>query len=202
LFCLPPAPGERHHQEVQALKNRIVQRAARIHDEAGGPALYVGVFFRPGAVLTKRTENYVAQQIARAVLRASLAVGQQEGDVHIPVQFLPADVIHISVGRSVNGTDKLWHADAGGWVTPILPDHIENAMARKIRNHQAARTRCDELWLVIVNDVFSLAAQAELAPGTSAAAFTHPFDRLLWLIPHKDTVLALGRTHAPGHCYV
>jgi len=33
--------------------------------------------------------------------------------------------------------------------------------------HEAARHRCDALWPVIVNDVFSRVAQAELDPATA-----------------------------------
>ncbi len=97
----------------------------------------------------------------------------------------------MSIRRSVDGVDKLWHADAGGWVADILPKHIEEVVATKVRMHSAARQRCDELWLVIVNDVFSKAAQAELGPSTAEAMFEHPFDRLLWLVPHAPRVIAL-----------
>ena len=57
--------------------------------------------------------------------------------------------------------------------------------------HEAARQRCDELWPVIVNDVFSHAAQAELDSATAVYWFERPFHRLLWLIPHIPQVVTL-----------
>src|SRR5260221_4906178 len=47
LFHFPTPEGEQPHQEWQALKDRIVARAADLHDRAGGPALYVSVYFSP-----------------------------------------------------------------------------------------------------------------------------------------------------------
>ena len=69
--------------------------------------------------------------------------------------------------------------------------------------HEAARQRCDELWPVIVNDVFSRAAQAELDPATagtgssthlpaSVAHSTHSAGRYLevipWLATYNDSI--------------
>jgi hypothetical protein len=196
LLHLPPSAGEKPHQEAQALKDRIVARAAKLHDDANGPALYVTVFFSPRAALNKRLVDQAARDIARAVSSVAASTLAQGVDEEPRWQTLPDEVRHISIRRSINGIDKLWHADAGGWVAEILPEHIRKVVAAKVRMHSAARQRCDELWLVIVNDVFSRAAQAELGPSTTQAVFEHPFDRLLLLVPHALRVIALSSSAA------
>jgi hypothetical protein len=192
LIHLPPSAGERPHQETQALKDRIVARAAKLHDDANGPALYVTVFFRPRAALNKGLVDQAAQGIARAVSSVAGSAVAHGVNEEPRWQTLPQEVVHISIQRSINGIDKLWHADAGGWVAEILPEHIREVVATKVRMHSAARQRCDELWLVIVNDVFSRAAQAELGASITQAVFEHPFDRLLVLVPHALRVIALS----------
>src|SRR5688572_19912402 len=71
-FHLPPPPGERPHQERQSLKDHIVNRAQSIHEEAGGPALYVGIYFNESKPLTKKDIVPLARAIAESVLRAPM----------------------------------------------------------------------------------------------------------------------------------
>src|SRR4051812_35325274 len=66
-FHLPPAPGERPHQERQALKERIVELAERLHDERASPALYVAVHFNHHVALDKKDTVRLAHEIANSV---------------------------------------------------------------------------------------------------------------------------------------
>src|SRR5207237_1077268 len=52
-FHLPPQPSEPPHQEWQSLKNQIVVQAERLHSEAGGLPLYVGIIFHERQRLRK-----------------------------------------------------------------------------------------------------------------------------------------------------
>ena len=49
-----------------------------------------------------------------------------------------------------------------GWVAQIGPEHVRAVLFKKNRMHETARQRCEELWPVIVNDVFSRVTQAKL----------------------------------------
>lgn len=183
LFHLPPRAGQRPHQEQQSLKDHIVVLAERVHAEAGGPALYVGVHFNPQIVLTKRDFEPLSRAIAHSVLEAPFPQSMS-GPVEIPWGRRPAQTLGIQIHPSVDGRDKLWHADAGGWVAPIEPTHIADVLSAKERTVHSARSKCDELWLVIVHDVFSRAAPSELTSAAAASEYRAPFDRLIWLDPH------------------
>jgi hypothetical protein len=189
-FHLPPAEGEFAHQARQALKERIVEIADRLHHEAGGPALYVSVHFSHHASITKRDVQPMARAIAYAVLAAPAPLSISE-PVELPWGSRPDFVWAIRIHPSVKGRDRLWHADAGGMVADIAPDHVSRVVLAKARNAPLARARCDRLWLVIVNDAFSHAAPAEITTAALEATYSGPFDRLIWLLPHVPKALDL-----------
>jgi hypothetical protein len=85
----------------------------------------------------------------------------------------------------------MWHADAGGWVAPVGPEHIEDVVRRKNDMWPLAASKCSEVWLVIVNDEFSRAAPVELTDEAARGLYTHSFSRLLWLDAHAPRVREL-----------
>ena len=181
-FHLPAEPGQRPHQERQSLKDQIVARAQRLHEEAGGPALYVGVYFNAYKPIAKRDIQPLAHAIAQSVLRAPMPRSMNE-PVELPWGSRPEATSGIQIHPSVDGKDKLWHADAGGWVADITSAHIAAVLSSKARRALLARARCDRLWLVIVHDLFSRAAPAEITLEALAAEYEAPFDRVLWFTP-------------------
>jgi hypothetical protein len=176
VFHLPPTPGERSHQQQRAMESHVVAEAERIHREAGGRAQYVWVAFSNNARLNRRSMNSLSREIARLThLDTSL-----DSTYDVPVDELPEGVTYIRVEPSIDGRDRLWYPDHAGWVASVLPEHIEDVIARKARTVIASRRHADELWLVIVDDVFSGAAPARLSDQAVAAQYNHPFDRLIW----------------------
>ena len=89
------------------------------------------------------------------------------------------------VHGSIDGVDRLWSADAGGWVAQITPSQVASVVEAKARGEKLARSQCDVLWLVIVNDDFSGAAPAEISDEALGASYQGPFDRLIWLVPYS-----------------
>jgi hypothetical protein len=191
VFHLPAAVGQRPHQEQQSLKEHIVRLAESTHTDRGGPALYVGVYFNLNRVLTKKDIQPLSRAIADAVLAAPRPRSMNE-PVELTWEQRPEGISGIQIHPSIDGIDKLWHADAGGWVAEITKDHVASVVEAKSRSASLARTRCDQLWLVIVHDLFSRAAPAELSASAINAEYTGPFDRLIWLMPHHpERVLQL-----------
>lgn len=183
-FYLPPESGKRPHQEQQSLKKRIVAEAAALHAQAGGPALYVQVIFNKHQELEKKNIQPFSRELADAILAYPVPKHITEPYVRLPWEHKPKWAGVIGVHGSVDGIDKLWQADAGGWVAEITREHISNIVRSKSHREPLARIQCDELWLVIVNDNFSLAAQAEITAETLNESYKGPFDRLIWLLPH------------------
>ena len=187
---LPPQPGSRPHQERQALKERIVALAERTHHELGDPALYVGIYFNEHVQLSKANTRPLARAIAESVLSAPMPRSINE-PVELPWGLRPEATWGIQIHPSIDGKDKLWHPDAGGMVADITSEHVGALVQRKGRTVSLARSRCDELWLVLVNNPFSRAAPAEITPEALSAAYEAAFDRLIWLLPHVPRAHAL-----------
>ena len=184
VFHLPTAPGTQSYQERQSLKGRIVRLAERIHHEAGGPPLYVRVFFSAHQALRKQDTLPMARGLAASVLGCRVPRSSLES-VEIPWGQRPAFTWGILVHPSVDGRDKLWYPDAGGWVADITPQHVADVLQAKARTAALARSRCDHLWLVIVNDGFGRTAPAEITPEACGAVYDAPFDRVIWLLPSQ-----------------
>jgi len=178
-FHLPPEPGKRPYQEQQALKKRVVDQAAAIHARCGGPDLYVGVHFNDQHPLDKRRIVDLAHEIANSVLHSRLPTSITE-HVAVPWRERPKEVAAIQVSRMKD--DSLWYADAGGWVVPLTPNHVDEELRRKAPRLAVARTRCDRLWLVIVNESLDRAAAAESSPEMLSHVYDADCDRLLWLV--------------------
>jgi hypothetical protein len=190
-YHLPPPPGERPHQEQQSLKDRIVYLAEQMHCDAGGPALYVSVYFHLHSPLSKKDTQSLAQKIATSVLNSDVPRSIREPVVELPFGVRPAQTAAIVIRGSVDGEDKLWNADAGGWVAQLTSKDVEQAIRAKARREPAARKHCDQLWLVIVNDDASLAAPAEISDEALKAAYDTRYDRLIWLLPHSPRAFDL-----------
>jgi hypothetical protein len=193
VFHAPPAPGEREHHERHSLQKRVVTLAARLHREAGGPALYLTATFNPQRPLTKRTVPHVAAALARAVFAQAVSRPVRAPAVRIARAALPDEVPHVGVYGSLDGTDALWQAGNAAWVQPVPSAPVQAVIDDKMRGAPEARTRCERLWLVIVNDVGSGAAPAELTDEARHHHYTHAFDRVLWFEPHEPLIVDLPR---------
>lgn len=190
----PPDSGERPYQELQSLKDQIITTAERLHGEAGGPALYVTATFGHHAHIAKATVASIARSLAEGLLSCDVPKSIHDPSLAIPRGCMPPEIAHARVHGSIDGVDKLWHADNGGWVATIGPADVQRELDRKAHVASAARSRCDLVWLVIVHDLLR-GAPSELSDEARAAFYQHAFDRVFWLDPHHPAFFEL-RAHA------
>jgi hypothetical protein len=189
-FHLPPAPGDRPHQERQALKERIVTLAEQLHEQRGGPSLYVDVQFNDHLALDNKDAVRLAGQIADSVLGSPIPTSISE-PVQVPWRTRPKEISGIRVHPTVDPEDRLWAADAGGWVATITSDHLNRVLQAKGKTISLARPHCDKLWLVIVNDTLSRAAPVRASAETLAQVYSTSFDRVIWFLPHEPQAIDL-----------
>jgi hypothetical protein len=180
-FYAPALNGVRPIQEMQSLKDRIVELAHRLYLEAGGPALYVTVYFRSPLDVTKRDVSKIAQELAEAILKTPVPQTIDAPFANVSWWDLPPSIVNVHIHGSVDGEDQLWYSGAGGWVFPVDASLVNEVVARKERMAQIARRKCDHLWLLIVNDVFSRATPSELKYEAMLSVGKGSFDRVIWL---------------------
>lgn len=107
-FYLPRAPGKRASQELDALRDRVVRMAESLHAKAGGPALYVSVFFEEDHAPRKSDVTPLAHELTGALLRRGMPRCASEPSTELGFRELPAGIAHVHVSGSVDGADKLW----------------------------------------------------------------------------------------------
>lgn len=191
VFHPAPSTGQHPHQEQQSLKERVVNIAEQLHHQDGGQALYVGVYFNPNNPLTKKMVQPLARLLADAVMNYPVPESMCETAVEIPWSNRPLGVSGILIHGSVDGVDRLWSPDAGGWVVQVTSQQVAEVVRKKAQREPLARKQCDDLWLVIVNDDFSGAAPSEISDEALTASYQGLFDRLSWLVPHSRRVMDL-----------
>jgi hypothetical protein len=184
----PPSRGERPHQEIQSLQDRVVSLAEDLHHKGGGPALYVSAIFGSHGRLAKESVGPIAKALANAVLSQDVPRSMRDESVEILRDLLPPEIAHVRVHGSVDSEDRLWQAGAGGWVAQIAPSDVQREIARKQRTAGAAHERCDALWLVIVHNIVR-GAPCELSEQAKTAEYAHSFNRVFWLDPHSPSAL-------------
>lgn len=190
-FHLPPDLGERPEQEQVALQALAVERARSTFRDAGGVALYVNVEFSNNA-LNKQRAYVVGDELCRGLQALRLPERISDGPYEVPHEHLPNDVVACCVRASFDGQDELWQGGRGGWVAPVSAAHVQAELSRKAPKAQRMRRRCDQLWLVIVHDLFR-SASCVLSPAALLHTYEHHFDRAYWLIAHVPTALELRK---------
>lgn len=191
-FYLAPPTGERPYQEQHALRERAVRQANRYYRAAGGPALYVSVYFNESRPLNKARIQSLAHDISAAVASQADRLPVGEPTVSIPWDRLPPEVSQVEVLASFDGEDELWRTHWGGWVSSVQPSELERVIRRKSGRAGQARRHCDRLWLVVVDDPFLGGAPAAISDATLGHHYEHTFDRVVWFRPHGGLLCDVG----------
>jgi hypothetical protein len=175
----PPSNGERSFTEVRSLTSWIVEIAHRKFMDAGGPPLYITVHFRNEASVSKANAQSISDALVSAVLRTDLPRSLDEGRLKVSWQLLPEEIASVGIAASVDGKDCLWSAGAGAWQIPLQAADVQAIIERKNKMHGKARTKCDEVWLVIATDMWR-AAPVEFSDSVAELVVPRPFDRAIW----------------------
>jgi hypothetical protein len=133
-------------------------------------------------VLDKKATDRLGHEIANSVLLARHPTSVQD-HVRVPWGERPEEVYGILISASVDGVDRLWHPDAGGWVADITADQLAAALQSKAASGSVARRLCDKLWLVVVHEPLSRSAAVEATTETLSHVYATDFDRVIWFVP-------------------
>jgi len=180
-FRLPIPDGRRPRREVESLQDRIVARAQHLYEAEVGNPLYVKVIFSSWDPLKKATVEEHARQLADLVRSLSVPRSLRDQPVEVPIETVPEPFDEISIYGSVDGKDSLWSANSSAWVAEVSSEDIRVQITRKEPMAKPARKQCDELWLVIVNDIFDHGEPVAISDVARSEPYHHSFDRLYWL---------------------
>jgi hypothetical protein len=144
-------PGQLPLQATASISNEIVQRAQRLHANAGGPSLRVSVGYssRMGLGAVRKDE---ASQLLVEIVHATL---EKQGN---PVEWRPtyrqdvraAEIFsHVHIYRHPDGIAPHWLVAAAGWVAPLEPDLIQSSIDQKAKLIESYLGSVPEVWLLI-----------------------------------------------------
>ena len=198
VFHMPPSGGERPHQEQVALQALAVEQAHRRYVGEGGAPLYVSVNFLPGYITSKASAHSLGADLCCAIQSVRVPKELAEGRYEVPLDLLPDGIVSCSVHASCDGEDQLWQGGHGGWVAPVTPEQVQAELTRKAPKATTMRLKCDQLWLIVVQDAFAASAPCDLSSQAAEHLYSHPFDRALWLVHHDSRVLELRAARLQG----
>jgi hypothetical protein len=191
-FYLREPNARQSHQARQGLQKIAVEQARRGFRASGGPALYVTVSFVQNRDLTKERAYALGPVLAKLVSGVRLPYSVHDATVCVDLHDLPPEIVHVSIHGSVDSSDELWYPTDSGWVAAIERSDIYAEIRRKTAALHIIRGRCDQAWLLIVNDGFRGGAPCELSADARHFGFCSPFDRTLWLESHRIFDLSSG----------
>jgi hypothetical protein len=187
-FHLPPLRSQHSERATEELKDEIVAQACRRHREAGGPALYVQVYFLKPLEVPKDGIPDLAEDLAATVLRADVPK-RGEDQLRLAGDALPKGIEDVSIDAAVGA--PLWQPGRGSWIAELKPSDVQRVITKKGRTASAAKAKCDRLWLVIVSDGFSNAVSIAIEDAVTRHRYEHPFDRVLWFEADANRVYEL-----------
>jgi hypothetical protein len=199
LFRTDGARGRRFPKEAESLESRCVERARTLFEEQGGPSLYVYVYFNDRPI-RKVDVRGIAERLAAVVARIAPTVPGVQREVEAwsynrtAPEKIPEEIEELWIIKPAGkDPESLWGVPRGGTVPEPTRDQIQQAIDEKSTRLAEYRSRCDEVWLLLVADGFSPATDLRLPEGFTDT-FVFAFDRVFYFHSFSLKVVELART--------
>ena len=152
LIFKPTAHCARPLKEQEALQDRVIEEAKRIHIDNGGPNLWVSAFWLPHDSLDARLVDSLARWLAQRIGQLDLEPGETtslQRDWDNDHDDFPETVLDsVTVSRHVDPLIKHhWYSPRAGWEMGADADLIQAHIDRKNIRCSAYRKTCNDIWL-------------------------------------------------------
>ncbi len=138
-------------QAHESSARRIVESAQKRFAAGGGPSLRVSVAFAPHASIAAVHRETAAAKLSALVQR--LAAGPGEIHEWRPYERSDLDLAslfsYVHVYRQPASFRPHWLVAAAGWVSPLVPAHLQARIDEKASRLSAYRKVFPEVWLVL-----------------------------------------------------
>ncbi len=172
-------------------RSKVIDEAQKLYISWGGTPIDVTVFFHDSAVFRPHEVLGQAEQLATFLLEEAPNAG------YVRENYLtntPDSVSAVSIRRTKYSTTCWYSGSELGFCVDAVESDIQKRLDAKRKSLAVARQRCDELWLVIVCDLYGkIGKVAELTDTAINASYTFDVDRVLWLYLHEKRVLEFAR---------
>lgn len=195
----PSEAGTQPLQEGERLREYVCDTARRIYEEAGGTNVDVMVSFSPHVTFRSNRVRAIAEHLARTV--RTLDVAERS---HVRIEYdwdnrelFPDEIIAIRVANFGPDIATVWRPGEAGFVPDTSVDQLQTEIARKATLYQAYRSACNEAWLVLVADGFSISTVFSLTAAAQNATYYGPFERVYYFenFGRRSHRLTISRDH-------
>jgi hypothetical protein len=201
VFRLQDTLGRLFPKEAESLEKRSVEGAQQLFQERGGPALFVYVYFND-LPIRKADVPRIAEGLAAVVARIAPVVPGVSVEVEswsynrTAPGAIPEQVEELYIIRPTRlDAESLWGVARAGTVPDLTRDRIQRVIDVKGAKLAEYRSRCEEVWLLLVVDGFSPATDLRLPEGFDET-FTFLFHRVFYFHNFSLKVVELVRAGA------
>lgn len=188
-----------HRREVkqrESEEDHVIERAAALYSETGGPHLDVSFMWAPHYRIRKDQRTHLADRLAFFVRQNAPAAGTAS---RLDWRSFDSDLMvaldHVSINRLIDFKQNSWHAARGGfvpcWDAATLQDQITQNDS-KPKRYAVCYT---ETWLLIVSAFGAPSAWMEMRDDVKETKFRSAFDRVFLL---SSFPLAVFQLHITG----
>jgi len=173
----PRPSSEGSLQAEDALAQRVVSQASDLYLQNHNPPLCVQIMFRPRAGLRKQKVAHLAEMVSRLIERTPLRPG-------IPITlkrtkensgYFPIEIARILLYSQPNGKESLWRCSSAGLIAELTADCLQEKIDQKEQKLDEYRSRCSELWLLIVADDLRIPSTLDVSDSASAHRYRTRF---------------------------
>jgi len=176
---------------ISSLQRIAVEEGRRQFRARGGPALYVTVHFVENQPRTKSRAYSIGKKLA-AIVESNGWSGPGEGDRRYYARHEIPEIGYYDVVGSGDGIDELWSNDGGGPIATVEPEYLSDCLTAKNHLHHSYSSNSDEVWLLIVNDMFRGGAPCRLGSAARSHHYQVEFNRVFWFDTANSDVVELS----------
>ena len=163
-------------QQRESVRHKITSLAKSIYDRKGHPSVFVSVHFDLNFHCRKSDIQHIAERLVElAELSLSGLTEEKKEKIWRKYEIQLNGVLLLSV-RKWRMEKSHWNAPLASFVPTVNPQQIQDILDEKNTRCADYRTKCDEVWLIIVMDRFSASSFSIIPEGIADRHYTYEFD--------------------------
>lgn len=194
-------PGAPHGESLQAqdsLAQRVVDKANQLYLQNHSQPLLVQTLFKPRGKMSKQDTQRIAKMIVHLIEETPIESGSSitlqrtiENSEHFP-----KEIAMIHAYSHPNGKENRWVCSSVGFVPQITPEQLQEKIDKKEQKLDGYKSKCSEVWLLIVADDLRIPSTVDLAALASTHRYITRFDRIFFFWNSSRRYLELQVAHA------
>ncbi|HTV39551.1 MAG TPA: hypothetical protein VMF08_03175 [Candidatus Sulfotelmatobacter sp.] len=160
-------------QQREAIRERVLDEARQVAGQCLLPGAYVFVHFDFNFYCVRSevrtTAGKLVQLVGVALQASQKEIFLRRGEIEIK----GVDAIFI---KPIEGKNCIWRAPLASFVPTVTAEKIQSILSGKNARCDDYRSKCDEIWLIIVMDRFRASSFSLLPPLVMDHAYSHKFD--------------------------